>query len=380
MRNALKEFLEPSNIEKRQLWEKAIFVFDTNVLLNLYRYSAKTRNSLLDAFESLKDRVWLPYQVAYEFMKRRCEVIYETVQRYDQFEKEIQSFSQKAADILRLTPTDDELAELNRFLFKWLNSNKDQNLLVQNASNDEILAKILMIFDNKIGCQISDSQRNEIIEEGKGRYEKSLPPGYKDKKKAKNEIDDNNAYGDLIIWKQIIKYAKDNQVGIIYVTHDQKEDWWNVIKGKTIGPRIELRKEFVDETNQEFHMYSMQSFINTYNEINKNTIDKSVVDEVISLDNGSKRKNNFQYSLSEQILRLEDTLTKIQSRILRRQRIVKSIEEKYQHQGIELPDNIKTQYDNTRAKIEELEKVYAKLLQRLGELKKLPTDNQQSIS
>lgn len=184
----------------------------------------------------------------------------------------------------------------------------------------------------------------------------------------------------MIIWKQIIKYAKDNQVGIIYVTHDQKEDWWNVIKGKTIGPRIELRKEFVDETNQEFHMYSMQSFINTYNEINKNTIDKSVVDEVISLDNGSKRKNNFQYSLSEQILRLEDTLTKIQSRILRRQRIVKSIEEKYQHQGIELPDNIKTQYDNTRAKIEELEEVYAKLLQRLGELKKLPTDNQQSIS
>ena len=101
---------------------------------------------------------------------------------------------------------------------------------------------------------------------------------------------------------------------------------------------------------------------------------------MISLDNGSKRKKNFQYSLSEQILRLEDTLTKIQSRILRRQRIVKSIEEKYQHQGIELPDNIKTQYDNTRAKIEELEKVYAKLLQRLGELKKLSSDNQQSIS
>lgn len=376
----MKEFLEPSNIEKRQLWEKAIFVFDTNVLLNLYRYSAKTRNSLLDAFESLKDRVWLPYQVAYEFMKKRCEVIYETVQRYDQFEKEIRSFSQKATDILRLTPTDDELTELNRFLFKWLNSNKDQNLLVQSASNDEILAKILNIFDNKIGCQIADSERDEIIEEGKKRYERSLPPGYKDKKKAKNETDDNNAYGDLIIWKQIIKYAKDNQVGIIYVTHDQKEDWWNVIKGKTIGPRIELRKEFVDETDQEFHMYSMHSFINTYNEINENTIDKSVVDEVISLDNGTKRKKNFPYSSSEQILRVEDTLAKIQSRILRRQRIVKSIEEKYQHQGIELPDNIKTQYDNTRAKIEELEKVYAKQLQRLGELKKVHANNQQSIS
>ena len=55
MRNAIKEFIEPSDYEKHNLWENAIFVFDTNVLLNLYRYSAKTRNSLLDAFESFKE-------------------------------------------------------------------------------------------------------------------------------------------------------------------------------------------------------------------------------------------------------------------------------------------------------------------------------------
>ena len=121
---------------------KAVFIFDTNVLLNLYRYSAKTRNSLLGAFESLKERAWIPYQVAYEFMRRRCEVIYETVQRYTQFEKEIQAFTQKTTDILR--PTDEEFSELNRFLIKWLNSNKEQNLLVQNATKDEILEKILI--------------------------------------------------------------------------------------------------------------------------------------------------------------------------------------------------------------------------------------------
>ena len=42
MRRAIKEYIEPSSKEKQELWEKAIFVFDTNVLLNLYRYSAKT--------------------------------------------------------------------------------------------------------------------------------------------------------------------------------------------------------------------------------------------------------------------------------------------------------------------------------------------------
>ena len=78
MKNAIREFIEPTNKEKQELWEKAVFVFDTNVLLNLYRYSAKTRNSLLAAFESFKNRIWIPYQVAYEYMNKRCEVIYET--------------------------------------------------------------------------------------------------------------------------------------------------------------------------------------------------------------------------------------------------------------------------------------------------------------
>lgn len=377
MKNVMREFIEPSNTDKRQLWEKAVFVFDTNVLLNLYRYSAKTRNSLLDAFESLKERVWIPYQVAYEFMRKRCEVIYETVQRYTQFEKEIQSFTQKATDILRLTQTDEEFSELNRFLIKWLNSNKEQNLLVQNAARDEILEKILMIFDGRVSGNIDENELKHIVEEGKERYAKSIPPGYKDKKKAKDEVDDNNAYGDLVIWKQILKYAKEHEVGIIFVTHDQKEDWWNIIKGKTIGPRIELRREFMDETHQEFHMYSMHAFISTYNEINENLIDKSVVDEVISLDKVSKKKKKIPYSLSEQVLRAEETLGKIQSRILRRQQIIKNIEDKYQ--GIDLPENIQTQYDNTKIKIEELKTEYSQKEQELAKLKGLDAGSQDLI-
>ena len=30
MRNTIREFIEPSNTDKRQLWEKAVFIFDTN--------------------------------------------------------------------------------------------------------------------------------------------------------------------------------------------------------------------------------------------------------------------------------------------------------------------------------------------------------------
>lgn len=57
MRNAIKEYIEYSSEEKNDLWNTATFVFDTNVFLNLYRYSNKTRNQLIESFECLKPRI-----------------------------------------------------------------------------------------------------------------------------------------------------------------------------------------------------------------------------------------------------------------------------------------------------------------------------------
>jgi len=264
-----------------------------------------------------------------------------------------------------------------------LDSNKDSNLLVLNAEADEILDKILTIFEGKVGAKLSQDEIDAIKKEGKERYEKSIPPGYMDDKKRKDQLDDNNAYGDLIIWKQIIQYAKERSVGIVYVTHDQKEDWWNIVKGKTIGPRIELRREFTSETGQEFHMYSMNSFINTYNKMNEVPIDKSAIAEVIGLENADKkresRKKRLELSLSERIARVEETLEKIQNRISRRQKIVSDIENKYQRQGVELPENIQYQYDNTKAKLSELESAYLEKTQELEMLKRSLASDEEKL-
>lgn len=376
MKNKVREFIEPSNKEKQDLWEEAIFVFDTNVLLNLYRYSAKTRDALLNAFDSLKERVWIPYQVAYEYMNKRCEVIYETVYRYDQFRKEIEMFASKAISTLRLTPKDEEITELNKYLYKWLESNKDNNLLVLKTDEDEILEKIISIFDGRVGEIIDEDELKKIKEEGEKRFKSCIPPGYKDVTK-KNESDDNNAYGDLIIWKQIIQYSKDNNKGVIYITHDQKEDWWNIVKGKTIGPRFELRREFYKETNQKFHMYTMSSFIEAYNRTNEKAkiIDESAVAEVRDYDSGlskikKKKARENQYSIAEEISRVENTLDKLENRIERRNKVIQGIEEKYNNKGIEMPDSVRIQYSNTINTLNELQRNYYQMLERLDVLKR----------
>ena len=83
-----------------------------------------------------------------------------------------------------------------------------------------------------------------------------------------------------MVWKEILRYAKTQDVDVIFVTHDQKEDWWNINHGKNIGPRIELRKEFYEETGKKFHMYTMSSFLSFFIENKGKVIDKTTIDEV----------------------------------------------------------------------------------------------------
>ncbi|QYS90861.1 hypothetical protein JJC04_13170 [Flavobacterium covae] len=54
------------------LWKDAIIVFDSSALLDLY-YSPKSERQKIDTeiFTELKDRLWLPNHVQYEFLKNQ---------------------------------------------------------------------------------------------------------------------------------------------------------------------------------------------------------------------------------------------------------------------------------------------------------------------
>lgn len=156
----------------------------------------------------------------------------------------------------------DELSrdELKKNITEWIIKNKEINLEVTSYTDDPILLRILDLFEGKVGLEYDSTKLDQIKKDGKKRYETNIPPGYKDWKKS-NGQDDNNAFGDLIFWMQILDYAKEKHVDIILVTDDRKEDWWQILHGQTLGPRPELRKEFFNETQQCFYMYSMVQFI-----------------------------------------------------------------------------------------------------------------------
>lgn len=300
MRNAIKEYIDLTTEEKKELWETATFVFDTNVFLNLYRYSKKTREILLRAMHELSARIWMPHQVAFELMRKRTNIIFESNNRYDVLQKE---FFGACMDKLRLKDDDPDLLKLKKLVERWITAHKTNNVAVTNRDEDCILDELLSLFDGRTGTEYDEAKLGQIKKEGKERYAAKIPPGYKDGNKAKDS-NDNNAYGDLIVWKQILDYAKQESKSIIFVTHDQKEDWWEQLHGKTIGPRVELRKEFYNNVGEslQFHMYTMESFISYYKSAAKKDIDDSVIDEVKSYSDSSMQMINMFENIGGRVL------------------------------------------------------------------------------
>lgn len=83
MKKEFYGFYEPSEVEINKSWNNGLFVFDANTLLNLYRYSESTRKDFLMVITKLKENLFMPYQVGYEYHSNRHSVIESLDKSYD---------------------------------------------------------------------------------------------------------------------------------------------------------------------------------------------------------------------------------------------------------------------------------------------------------
>lgn len=325
MKEKFKEYIGFSKEEKERIWSEGTFVFDTNILLNLYRYTNETRTALLDSLRTLEDNIWSPNQIILEMMKRRCEVIIETEARCFEINTKKSSFISEIQEKLRLKPNGDELSKLEKLMTVWIEERKAIDLLVSSPSNDEILNQLLVLYDGKVGEEFNAERLNKIFSDGKDRYEKKIPPGYKDDKK--NLDQKNSGFGDLILWQQIMEYSKESKKNVIFVTDDQKEDWWQIVKGKTIGPRPELLKEFFNTTNQELLMYSMKSFLEYMSANRIQSISQEVLNEVKEVNANIEINVNTGISY-EEFLKSEEALARERDLLSEIDKLEKKIKQK----------------------------------------------------
>ena len=285
MKNLFPGHFKESDESLREVWETSLFVFDANILLNLYRYSDATRNEFLRILTKLKDRTWLPHRAAEEYLNNRLTVIDQQETSYDETVKLIEKL-QLDLDNARQHPfVGKEVMEKANVVFVELcdELKRNKSIHTNRISSDDIKDSIAKIFGNSVGLPYDKNQLEVLISDGEERYKQRIPPGFKDGAKAgDSEVFSEKCrkYGDLIVWSQAIDKAIEMNKGVVLVTDDKKEDWWEKFKGKTVGPRPELVKEFKDRANQTFHMYQADRFLELAREILGERVSEEIVEEI----------------------------------------------------------------------------------------------------
>lgn len=284
-----KKFSEYYKLDEPQLrkhWEEDTFSFDANVLLNLYRYTPKTRDAFFDLLEKIKNRIWISYQACYEYQKNRLIVINDQKEAYREIRETLESKKREIEAKLNgfIKHPYLQASELKKQIDSAFQSiSKDLDNLEKNHPDylisDPIWERLTDLLKSKVGDDFTNDELEKLYRDGKRRYDENIPPGYMDLKAKKNESN-RSLYGDLIIWRQVIAKAKEINESIILITDDLKEDWWYKFKGKTISPRPELIKEFRHETNKRINIYQADRFMEFANVNLKQSTSQEAIEEI----------------------------------------------------------------------------------------------------
>ena len=305
MKDKFSEYYKLEDAQIQEHWEKDTFSFDANVLLNLYRYTPKTRDAFFDLFEKIKDRIWISYQAAFEYQKNRLAVINAQTEAYKEIRKtlegkkgeiEAQLNKFKKHPYLQTSELKTQIESAFQSISKDLDNLEKKH--PDYLAKDPVWERLTELLDSKIGDDFPNEDLEKIYKEGKKRYDESVPPGYMDLKEKKNR-GNRSLYGDILVWKQVIAKAKDIDESIILITDDLKEDWWYKFKGKTISPRPELIKEFRKETKKRINIYQADWFLELANKNLQQDTAREAIEEV------RKVRLADEYDIAEEVKRLE---------------------------------------------------------------------------
>ncbi|MCP4229699.1 MAG: DUF4935 domain-containing protein, partial [bacterium] len=295
-----------------KIWEKCTFILDTNCLLDLYEYPSDFREEILKALknEDINKRLWIPYHVWLEFNKNRAGSVKKALRVYDDLTKDtegvfaevigkVEGLEEKERKIVKnYDKYTRDLEQIRKEIIEEISiaKNKQPFSNANGEERDELSVEIISDIEEKIGRPPPSQEYLEnIYKEGYERYKEGKPPGFTDKADKEGDWFTYNGliyecqYGDLIIWKQIIEYAKKNKTKyIIFVNNEKKGDWWYKKGSKTEKAQAELIREIREDAGVEyFHMNSVPRFLKNA----KKYLDVEITDETLNqMETAEKQK------------------------------------------------------------------------------------------
>jgi predicted nucleic acid-binding protein len=306
MRTLFPSYYPLDESELEALWKNATFVLDTNTLLNLFRIKESSADNILNTLEKIKDRIFIPHHVALELHRNYQSIMCKHRSNFDQvvskldagYASLINSIDSLSIDgrhpIIDSNELKKDIENFKNKQIKKINEKKlDTNF---NGHSKKILERLTKILDGKIGEPFNKDSFEQANTEAEKRIKNEIPPGYKDSTKKTflhNGVEFKGSHGDYFVWKQILNHCSSESIKhLIFVTSDNKEDWWQKESGQTIGPRRELRDEIRTKGKVDhFHMYTEANFLEEIGKIISDSVDKETITDIKSWNKSIK--NNY---------------------------------------------------------------------------------------
>ena len=284
--------------ERGALTRYALFTVDSNVLLNLYGMEQVTRNAVLAVLGELskRGRLFLTHQAAKEYQKNRPGKILEQLAPCSKTRRDLErqlELIEKALQELACHPVLegarvlDGLDGLRDPMGRVVNELRHSEAAFREQLTEDLIRDQLdEIFDGAVCDPFSDEELRKIYDDGRRRYKAAIPPGYADSKEHRGSKDEPDCYGDLVLWKQLIRVAKAENRAVVLVSEDWKKgDWFRIVdrdggSGRILGPRPELVDEMHHECGKRFHICRTGRFTEWMSDYLKSKLPEAALSEL----------------------------------------------------------------------------------------------------
>ena len=287
-----------------EIKDDCVVVLDTSALLFPYKVNKDSLQEITKTYRYLIDslRLIVPAHAAREFVEQRPKHLTDLYQKLSDY-RSTYMLSPKNLDRYSLTQPLPEFTDLEKLETKIEGEVSEmrkehaaamRGLLEKVRSwrwNDPVSEAYKSLFSSDVIFG-PDIDRDQLVKEAKRRKRYSIPPRYKDVRDAKRDTKQaiRNLYGDLKIWFTVLEAAKRGK-HLIFVSTDEKPDWYHQSGNAKLYSRFELLEEYKQASNgKAFYALRLSELLNLYG-ASREVVEEVEQEEVSTGD--SPFKNNL---------------------------------------------------------------------------------------
>lgn len=276
----------PAAVE--EIARESFVALDANVLLWPYELNSASLAEIDRVYGELQkaSRLVVPGQAAREFYSHRARKL---AALSEQLEGAItRARKNPIQNSIPLLEDDSDFRSAQKIAKELLKSGKSmidklesvKARIQTDVGNDPVSVVYRKHLANAV-FELQNMDKDGIVSEVDRRARLRIAPGFKDQSK------DDGGIGDYIIWLTILEQAAARKTHCLFVTNEEKSDWW-VKSGGAFQPRPELLDEYRRASGgKSLHLLPLSEMLSLF------AAKQDVVDGVQALEEESRQRTRW---------------------------------------------------------------------------------------